>query len=153
MTMPVDGAVITKSLGLLIMRLGIGALFIKHGCDKALGGVPMLTWVGNQMLLIQAFPLFWGVMAMLAELLGGLLLMLGWYTRCVAFVLAFVMVVAVVYHITHQDDFAKVSHPLSLLFVFLALMVSGPGIYAFDGDYYDTISEKLAAWWTYLVYR
>lgn len=148
-----ESAVITQSLGLLIIRLGIGVIFIKHGCDKALGGVPVLTWVGQQMIFIHAYPLFWGIMATLAEFFGGLFFMLGWYTRVVAALLAFVMIVAIVYHVSHNDDFTKVSHPLSFLFICIAFIITGAGIYSFDGDQNGYISSHIAAWWTYLLHR
>jgi putative oxidoreductase len=122
----------SKDLGLCIMRVGIGLIFVKHGYEKLVGGSSIWMWVGQQMIVIQQFPLFWGMLAMITELAGGLCFALGFYTRIVSCLLAFVMLVAVNYHMSNHDDFGKISNPLSLLFVFVGFILIGGGSLSID---------------------
>lgn len=123
-----------KDLGLLITRVGLGLIFTLHGWPKVMGGTESWMWLGSQMSIvgITFFPLFWGLVSALTEFLGGALLAVGLGTRIVSFLLAFQMLVALFYHLNKGDNFTVYSHPLSLLVVFVALMVSGAGYYSLD---------------------
>lgn len=127
-------SIFSKDLGLLVMRVGLGLIFVRHGWGKIIGGSEEWIWLGNQMasIGITFFPLFWGLCATAAEFIGGLLLMVGFNTRIASFFLAFTMLVAVMYHITKGDSFGYLSHPLSLFFVFLGLMIAGAGSLSLD---------------------
>ena len=121
--------------GLLVMRIGIGIMFMVHGWPKLIGGVDRWTWLGGAMsnIGIGFAPAFWGFMAAIAELVGGLLLALGLLTRPAAFLLAFTMFVAMMMHIGAGDDFVpKVSYPLELMIVFIGLMLAGAGRLSVD---------------------
>ncbi len=130
----VSNSVWAKDLGLLIMRVGLGLVFVRHGYGKIIGGYEEWIWLGNQManIGITFFPLFWGLCAAGADFLGGLALIFGFGTRLASFFLAFIMFVAVMYHITKGDSFGYISHPLSLFFVFLGLMIAGAGSFSLD---------------------
>lgn len=123
-----------KDLGLLIMRLGIGALFMKHGYLKLAAGQQQWLWLGNQMALlgITYAPIFWGFCAAAVEFIGGLSLVTGALTRVSSLLLIIVMVVAIVFHTNNGDNFNIISHPLSLAFFFMGLMVAGAGKYSID---------------------
>lgn len=125
---------LNQDAGLLLMRVAIGLIFAKHGYEKLVAGESVWLWVGQQMALvgIPFFPSFWGLLATITEFAGGICLALGLCTRWVSLLLAAVMVVAVVYHIHSKDDFTKISHPLSLLFVFLGFVLAGAGSYSLD---------------------
>lgn len=121
-------------IGLLIIRLGLGAIFIGHGGLKLMRGHEEWLWTGQQMkvLGITFFPLFWGLCAVAAELCGGISLILGLFVRLVLPFSAFTMLVAVLYHVNKGDSFGYISHPAALFFVFLGLAVAGAGRYSLD---------------------
>ena len=70
-------------LGLLLGRLGIGAIYIVFGWQKLSGGQVAWTHIGHAMayLGIGFMPNVWGLLAALAEFLGGILLVLGFLFR------------------------------------------------------------------------
>ena len=114
---------------LAALRIATALIFMAHGTQK-LFGFPAPPQGG----LPAAFSLYWvgGVL----ELVGGLLILLGLFTRPVAFVLAGEMAVA--YWMFH---FPRNFYPLlnggdaSILycFVFLLLVFTGPGALSVDG--------------------
>ncbi|MEO6167163.1 MAG: DoxX family protein, partial [Chitinophagales bacterium] len=61
-------------LGLLIIRVGIGLLMMKHGWPKLTGGIEKWEKLGGNMdvIGIAFLPVFWGLCAALAETAGGL---------------------------------------------------------------------------------
>lgn len=123
-----------RDYGLLIIRLGVGGIFMVHGWPKLTGGMEMWAGLGGAMGVfgIGFAPAFWGFMAAASEFVGGLLLALGLLARPAAFFLLLTMVVAAVMHITGGDGFATFSHPLKLVFVFAGLLLTGPGKYSID---------------------
>lgn len=122
------------AIGLTIIRIGVGVLFIGHGYLKIKGGVGEWKWTGEQMgnLGITFAPVFWGVCAMLAEFVGGICLTIGFATRIAASFMAFVMFVAIVYHIKKGDSYGYISFPLSQLIIFIGLIVAGSGTLSID---------------------
>jgi putative oxidoreductase len=122
-------------LGYTFIRVAIGSIFVIHGWGKLSGGVQTWQWMGSQMshLGITFLPTFWGFMAMLTEFVGGFLLIVGLGTRLISLMLAFVMLVAISYHVSKGDGFNDVwSHPFTLLFVFIGLVLAGSGRYSLD---------------------
>lgn len=122
------------SLGLLILRVGIGLIFVKHGYPKLVAGTERWLWLGSQMQLlgISFAPVFWGFMAACAEFFGSIALIVGFGTRIAAFFMAFTMMVAAFLKSTSGAGFDEISHPLSLLVVFVALCYTGSGEYSLD---------------------
>ncbi|MEX0940691.1 MAG: DoxX family protein [Candidatus Babeliales bacterium] len=123
-----------KDIGLLIIRLGLGGIFIKHGFGKVIGGYENWRWIGSQMsnLGITFWPIFWGLCAAVSEFFGGIALTLGLATRLAAFLISCVMLVAILYHIGKGDEFSTLSHPLSLMFVFWGIIFAGGGRFSLD---------------------
>lgn len=123
-----------QEVGIALIRIGIGVLFIFHGYPKITGGEQTWLWLGSQMsnLGIYAFPLYWGFVAACTEFFGGILLTAGLATRFACFLLAFQMFVACMYHLNNGDSFKVYSHSLALMIVFIGLMIAGPGRCALD---------------------
>lgn len=123
-----------KDFGLLVLRVGIGLIFIKHGYPKLMGGQEKWLFLGNQMayLGITFAPTFWGFIAAVAECIGGGMLVLGLGTRLAAFLMADTMIVALIMHTNLGDAFGVYAHPLSMLVVFMSLLISGAGRYSLD---------------------
>jgi len=120
-------------LGILIIRVGFGILFIIHGWPKITGGPQTWEWLSNALVSYGIdLPGFMGLIPAIAEFGGGILLVLGLFTRTALFFLFGTMFVASLMHIGVGDAFGKVSHALKGLFVFLGLFFTGPGKYSLD---------------------
>ncbi|RYZ51527.1 MAG: DoxX family protein [Sphingobacteriales bacterium] len=123
-----------SDLGLLIMRLGIGAMMIVHGYPKLTGGPEKWAKIGGAIgnIGIHGNETIWGFMAAAAEGIGGLLIVLGLAFRPACFFLLFTMVVAAITHLSKGDGISGASHAIELGFVFLGLFITGPGRHSFD---------------------
>ena len=121
-------------LALLVIRVGIGIIFMLHGWPKLAGGVETWSGIGGTMAIVglDFAPAFWGLMAALAEFLGGLLLVVGFVTRPAALLMLITMLMAVLMHAQQGDGLNTILHPLKGLIVFFALLISGAGKYSID---------------------
>ncbi|MCC5827889.1 MAG: DoxX family protein [Phycisphaeraceae bacterium] len=126
---------ILNSIGLLILRLGMGGYMLTHGWGKV-----QRVYAGN----LDDFgdPLGIGsgvslVLVAFAEFVCAILVMLGLLTRLACFPIVFTMAVAA--FIAHADDPWILSQgmpskqpALTYLIPFLALMFTGAGRYSLD---------------------
>ena len=124
-----------RDAGLLVLRAGIGVMFVLHGLPKLIAGPETWTMLGGSMkaLWIGFAPTAWGFMAALSECAGGILLLLGFFTRPACFLLFSTMIVATMMHIGKGDPFLKYSHAMESGILFLSLILIGPGRYSLDG--------------------
>ncbi|MDZ4150873.1 DUF5661 family protein [Methylicorpusculum sp.] len=124
----------TSAIGMFIIRVGVGLIFVGHGFLKIMGGPETWLWLGSQMANfgIAAWPTAWGFAAMASEFLGGICLTLGFATRIAAFFMSTVMIVAFRYHMAHGDAYALYSYPLTMLAVLVGFLVAGAGAYSLD---------------------
>jgi putative oxidoreductase len=125
-----------RDLGLLILRIGVGVIFIVGGWPK-ISNPGMWPGLGSAMenLGITFWPTFWGFMAALAEFGGGILVILGFLFRPATMLLAFTMLVALIFHLKGgptMNTFDKYSNALVMLFVFTGLILIGPGRFSVD---------------------
>ena len=114
---------------LAALRIMTALLFIEHGTQKFFNFPPAEQPFGDLMNLIG--------LAGLLEVIGGLLILVGFFTRPVAFVLCGFMAVA--YFMAHApQSFFPVNNrgdaAILFCFVFRYLTISGPGAYALDRD-------------------
>ncbi len=117
-------------VALLIIRVGIGFMFILHGYPKLLGGMEKWTSLGLKgpgSFGLDILPAFWGFMAAVSETLGGLLLILGILVRTSSVFLFLTMFFAAGFHIISGKGSAY--HAIESAIVFTGLFVSGPGRY------------------------
>jgi putative oxidoreductase len=114
---------------LSILRIVTGLIFLLHGAQKLLGTPPREGSAPELMSLM-------GIGGVL-ELVGGALIVLGLFTRPVAFLLSGQMAVAYwmfhfkpdnIYPTTNGGDAA-----ILYCFVFLYLVFAGPGPWSIDG--------------------
>lgn len=115
--------------GLLIIRVGIGILFLIFGWPKISGGPEMWKGIGASMANIHVTfaPTFWGFMAAFAEFGGGICLILGFLFRPALAMLIFTMFIAALFHYKNGDGFQGYSHALEFAIIFLGFFISGPG--------------------------
>lgn len=128
--------------GALLLRLALGAMFIAHAYLKlAIFTVPgfegFLTKIGLPAIL--AWPII------LAELLGGIALMVGFYARAVSFALLPVLLGAVVVHAGNGWLFNAPNggweYPAFLAVTAFALALIGDGAYALRSTTLPRISN------------
>ncbi|MCX7014364.1 MAG: DoxX family protein [Candidatus Sumerlaeota bacterium] len=130
-----------RDMGLLLLRVGLGFMFMCHGLPKLMGGPNQWYEIGLAMgnLGIAAWPTFWGLMAALAEFGGGFLLMVGFFFRGALFLIIIDMIVALTFHLRHGDSFGTYSHPIEDGIVMISLFLIGPGKYALDSYIVKTL--------------
>ncbi len=124
-----------RNTGLLILRVGLGAMMMVHGLPKIMGGPEMWAGLGGSMKVIgiNFLPTFWGLMAALAEGMGGFLLLLGLFFRPVNMLLAFTMLIAALVHFGKGEGIMGASHAIEIGIVFFSLIFIGPGKYSVEG--------------------
>ncbi|QRK08096.1 DoxX family protein [Archangium violaceum] len=117
------------TLGWTVVRVVFGlTLALLHGLPKVTGG--MGRFAEGVAALGFPYPTFFAWCAALAELLGGLLLALGLFTRPAAAFATFTMVVALYRH--RADPFARMELALLYFSVLFAAMLIGAGPYSLD---------------------
>ena len=123
-----------KNFGLLIIRLGLGIMFIYHGAPKLAGGPETWEKIGGAMqnVGIGFAPAFWGFMAAITEAIGGLLLIIGFAFRPVCLLLVINLIVAAIMHLAKGDGMQGAAHPIEVAITFLGLFFIGPGNYSID---------------------
>lgn len=77
----------------LLLRLGLAAVFIVHGWGKLTGIDGTASFFGNVGIPLPAFSAW---LVALVEFLGGILVLIGLYTKISAALLAIVMLVAMI---------------------------------------------------------
>lgn len=125
----------TLDLGLLVIRLGLGAMFVGHGQGKVFGGPTMWEGLGKTMAMfgLDFAPTFWGAAAAFSEFLGGILVAIGLFFRPACAALAFTMLVAVGFHMKSGHGFATIpswSGAAHCFVAFAGLLLTGPGKFA-----------------------
>lgn len=113
----------------LLLRLWLGAMMIVHGYGKVFGGIERFTQ-GVAKMGFPAPELFaWA--AALSEFAGGILLIIGLFTRPAALLVTATMFVAA--FIRHMDDpFGKKELSITYLVLALVLLITGPGKLSVD---------------------
>lgn len=113
-----------------ILRIVAALLFMEHGTQKLFGWPP---GQGEAMGIVFTLP---GIAGML-EVFGGALLLLGLFTRPVAFILSGEMAFAYwMAHYKPDNPFPVNNHgdaAILYCFVFLYFVFAGPGALSLDG--------------------
>lgn len=123
-----------RNIGLLLLRMGLGIMFMLHGYPKVFGGPEMWSEVGAslQSIGIDAAPMFFGFMAGITEFFGGLFLLLGLFFMPSVVSLLIVMLVVTAIHLGAGDPFSIYSHSIELAIVLISLLFLGSGKYNLD---------------------
>ena len=111
-----------------ILRLLAGLLFMEHGLQKVFGlfgGLP------------EGVPQFVVYLGGGIELVGGMMIALGWQTRIAAFICSGMMAVA--YFMVHQPQSLfpienKGEPAILYCWIFLLIAARGPGKFSVDGE-------------------
>lgn len=117
------------SVGKLLLRLVLGVVVLLHGIAKIKGGVGPI----EGMLAAKGLPTFLAYGAYLGEVLGPALLIVGFWARIGALLIALNMLFAI--GLAHLGDVAKLNEQggwaielqALILFGAIAAMLLGPG--------------------------
>jgi putative oxidoreductase len=126
----------TSDLGLLFLRLS-GAAFATHGYQKIFQG-DMSKFAAEFGAKGFPVPSAFAWVTALTELLGGLLVAFGLYTRFGAAFAAVIMFVAA-FLLHASEDFRTREMELLYLVVMLAVACLGPGKWSLDGVVRKTV--------------
>lgn len=118
-----------QDLGKLVLRLVLGIAVLLHGIAKLMGGIGGIVGMVEG----AGLPGFIGYGALLGEVLGPVLLILGFYGRIGAALIAINMLFAI--GLAHMGEIAKLNDQgawaieLQAMFLFtaIALVFLGPG--------------------------
>jgi putative oxidoreductase len=118
--------------GLLILRIGIGSMFILHGWPKLQGGPDGWHRLGLNMhyLGINFLPVFWGFMAMAAEFFGGVLFIIGIAVRPAAALMLFTMLVAAAGNLAQGYGLEGIMEIMEVSSALAMLLAAGGGKFA-----------------------
>ena len=125
-------AVDATAWGLFVVRLGLGIIFFAHGAQKTFGlwgGAPLADSAAK--MTHMGVPLFLAYVAILTELLGGVALVLGVFSRIAGIALIIDMAVAIA--LVHGKNGFFMGNPpgfeynLALIMMALAVTIAGPG--------------------------
>lgn len=126
------------AVGLLVLRVVLGVIFIPHGAQKLFGsfgghGLKGTAAFNEQLGLKPGYPM--ALLAGLAEFVGGILMIAGFLTPLAAVALIGVMIVAILTVHLKNGFFAMnggYEFNLALAGIALAILISGAGAYSLD---------------------
>jgi putative oxidoreductase len=122
-----------QPLALLVVRLTLGIIMTVHGYHKVLGGLHNFANMVGQM----GLPAWLGYVSAFTELLGGLLIVVGFFTRPAAFAVCINLCVALLKVHLHNGlmgspDRPGFEFPLAAATLAFALIFFGAGPISLD---------------------
>ena len=122
-----------QPLALLLMRLTLGAIMMAHGYQKFFHGLQHFAGMVGSM----GIPSWMGYVSAVTELIGGLLILVGFFTRPAAFAVCINLFVAIWKVHLHNGLMGSPDHPgyefpLAAATLAFALIFLGGGPIAID---------------------
>jgi putative oxidoreductase len=119
-----------QPLALLVMRLALGAVMIAHGYHKVFGGLQHHA----QFVASLGLPAWMGYISSYAEFLGGILVLIGLFTRVAAAAICIDLCVAIAKVHFHKGLIGPGASelPLALAALAFGLIFLGAGPIALD---------------------
>jgi len=116
-------------IGLLIIRVGLGALFLYHGFPLLIGGTEEWTQLGKIMEVFgtTSLPAFWGFVIVFSEVSGGIFLIFGILFKIACSLLLLTYMPAIATYIDEGNLLTEGSHVLQLAIILFGLMLIGSG--------------------------
>ena len=137
---------------LALMRLVLGIIFLVHGGQKAMGWFGGYGWTGTMHMFtgMMHFPAFFAACAILAEFVGGILLIIGFLSRLAALAIAINMMVAILKVHLHNGltggpGGPGYEYPLALLALCILIIMKGGGALSVDRFFAGNTSEPKPA--------
>ncbi|MDB5131372.1 MAG: DoxX family protein [Mucilaginibacter sp.] len=123
-----------RNFGLLVIRVGLGVMFIYHGLPMLTGGIKVWEGLGSATKYagIHFWPAMWGFLSAVVETFGGFLLIVGLAFRPVCLLLFITMAVAAAMHLGKGEGLDGAAHAIEDAVVFAGLLFVGPGRLSVD---------------------
>ena len=119
--------------GPIALRFALGTVFMAHGWAKLSG--PVGTSEGfNIERWGWAYPVLWAWLVALVEFFGGLLIIVGLFTRIAAALIACVMLVAILKLKLSRGFVGGFEFEFALLMIAFSLVLTGGGHLSVDRD-------------------
>lgn len=124
------------NLAILVLRLALGFMFVAHGTQKAFGlfGGPGIGGFSEMLSGLGFKPsVLWAYLAAYTELIGGIFLIAGLFTRGSAAALLILIVVAASKVHLRKGFFLSAGgfeYTFIIAAICIALIITGPGKYA-----------------------
>ena len=119
-----------KDLALLLLRIGVGVIFIVAGWGKITGMEGTQNFFGN---IGIPLPELMAWVVALIEFLGGILILIGYKVQIPAILLAIIMLVAILLvKLSGDNIFRGLRLELMLMLTSLAVAMLGTGKYSLD---------------------
>lgn len=121
-------------LGVLALRLALGAIFLVHGWPK-------LRHLGQTATAFDGMGFkpgkFWGTLVALLEFFGGMALVLGFFTQTFAVLFALQFIAVIVWKLAKRQPFVGGWElDLLILAALLVLILNGGGAYSIDRTFF-----------------
>ncbi|REG91994.1 DoxX family protein [Algoriphagus antarcticus] len=119
-----------EDIGLLILRVGAGAMILTHGFPKLMRffvdePIKFMDFMGLGSVISLSLAVF-------AEFVCAILIMIGFKTRLATIPLVITMLTAAL--VVHAaDPFGRKELPLLYFLVFLSILIFGAGKFSIDG--------------------
>lgn len=121
---------VIEDFGMLLMRLGAGGMILTHGFPK------LMRFFGDEPIQFMDFLGLGSAvslaLAVFAEFICAILIMIGFKTRLATIPLIFTMLTAA--FVAHgSDPFGRKELPLLYCVIFIAILIFGGGKFSIDG--------------------
>lgn len=115
------------NLGLFILRAVLGGIFIAHGLQKIQMMNDMIGFFGT-----LGLSAFWVYVATYGELLAGIAMVLGIFTRLAGYIISIIMIVATTILVTKLGVgfFGGYELTVALLASAICIALTGPGAFS-----------------------
>ncbi len=113
-----------QDAGLLMIRLGLGIVFIAHGWSKWQSLVETNLFFSN-----LALPVWTVYLVIFFELIGGLAVVFGWLARFFSFGLVIIMIVAIAKVKLTSGFIGGYEFDFVLMLMALSIVLAGSGRY------------------------
>jgi putative oxidoreductase len=122
-----------QPLALLVLRLALATVMIAHGSQKVFGGMPRFQTIVSGI----GLPAWMAYLSAAAEFGGGILVLLGLFTRCAALAIVIDLMVAIVrIHLkAGLRGPGGFEFPMSVAAIAFALIFFGAGPIALDAAF------------------
>ncbi len=116
-----------KGVGIFLLRLLVGGIFLYHGVPKLMNMAGTMQFFSS-----LGLPGFVGVLVGILEVVGGILLIIGLWTKWAAYVLAIIIAGAIILASGRNGITAGLERDVLILVSSLVIAWSAPGRIAID---------------------
>ena len=120
-----------QDLGILLLRIFIGVRLIYGVQDNVLSWEHMTRFSEFLKEFRFPIPMACAIISVYAQLVAGILILLGWLTRYAALLMIINFLIALIM-VHRNDSFEAMTAPLSILFCCLLFLFYGPGGISID---------------------